>query len=208
MTAAALFERAPRVKPGSKKLPIKLALGRAALPTICRDLGYRRGAEIGVWRGAYSAAFMAANPRLELLCVDPWLSYPAWQDTKNSLQPDKQEAFMAAAYAQARARLAPLGCRIVRQFSVDAARDVPDRSLDFVYIDGNHVAAAVREDLEAWAPKVRRGGLVAGHDFRVFKHKPTIHVVEAVRAYTVDHGISPWYSLAADRTPSWLWVVR
>lgn len=192
----------------SRTLPVPLRIGRAALPTLCRAFGFTRGAEIGVWKGAYSASFCAASRSLHMLCVDPWLSYPAWLDTKNAMAPEQAAAFMDAAYQEARARLAPLNCTMVRQFSADAARDVPDRSLDFVYIDGNHVYNAVLEDVTLWAPKVRSGGFVAGHDYRAFVNKPTIHVIEAVQTYTKTHAIDPWFILAGDRTPSFLWVVR
>lgn len=192
----------------TESLPIRLAMGRAALPALCREAGFTRGAEIGVWKGAYSASFCEANPDLHMLCVDPWLSYPAWRDTKNEMPPDQAVRIMEDAYATARARLAPYRHTIARTFSTDAARDVADRSLDFIYIDGNHVEAAVYEDLTVWAPKVRAGGFVAGHDYRAFSNKPTIHVIEAVQRYTRDHAIAPWFVLAADRTPSFLWVVR
>jgi hypothetical protein len=189
-------------------LPIPLRIGRAALPALCRSLGFTRGAEIGVWKGAYSASFCEANPNLHMLCVDPWLSYPAWLDTKNSMPPDQAVRVMSDAYDIARARLSPFTCTIMRTFSEDAAKDVPDRSLDFVYIDGNHVEQAVYEDLTLWAPKVRSGGVVAGHDYRAFSNKPTIHVIEAVQRYTAEYAIDPWFITAGDRTPSFLWVVR
>lgn len=193
----------------SRQSPFTLArLGRKDLPTLARDLGFTRGAEIGVWKGAYSASFCEASPSLHMLCVDPWESYPAWLDTKNAMPVEEATAFMAESYRLARERLAPLNCTIVRKFSVDAAKDVPDRSLDFAYIDGNHVYDAVIEDLTAWAPKVRRGGFLAGHDYRVFANKPTIHVVDAVQHYTKAHRIDPWFVLAADRTPSFLWEVH
>lgn len=40
-----------------------------------------------------------------------------------------------------------------------------DASLDFVYIDAQHHYEAVREDLALWYPKLRVGGLFAGHDY-------------------------------------------
>lgn len=188
-------------------LPIKLPLSRMELPRICRDLGFTKGAEIGVWKGAYSAAFCDANPNLHMLCVDPWQSYPAWLDTKNSMPFEQASRLIASAHDEAVKRLSPLNCTIVREFSVKAAEGVEDQSLDFVYIDANHVYAAVLEDLAAWAPKVKSGGFVAGHDYRNFENKPTIHVIEAVNDYTTIHGIDPWFILAGDRTPSFLWVV-
>lgn len=181
-------------------------LSRADLPALCRELGFTKGAEIGVWRGAYSATFCEAG--MHMLCVDPWLSYPAWQDTKNSLAPAAQEQLMAESYRDAVARLTPLNATIARKFSAEAAADVPDGSLDLVYIDGNHVYDAVIQDLTLWSTKVRSGGIIAGHDFRIFANKPTIHVVAAVNDFTRASGIDPWFITAADRTPSFLWVQR
>lgn len=197
-----------RLIPPLHPLPRRLRMRRDDLPALCRALKFRQGAEIGVWKGAFSAAFCKAEPKLHMLCVDPWLSYPAWLDTKNAMPPEDGQRMIDEAYQKAVATLTPLNCTIVRKFSLDAAQDVPDRSLDFVFIDGNHVYDAVLADLTAWAPKVRTGGLVAGHDYRVFSNKPTIHVVEAVHAYTKRHAIDPWYITAGDRTPSFLWVVR
>lgn len=181
-------------------------VSRKHLPQLMRELGFTRGAEIGVWRGEYSARFCEASPSLHMLCVDPWASYQAWLDTKNEMPRAQAEAFIEEAYAMARSRLTPLNCTIVRAMSADAVRDVPDASLDFVYIDGNHVYDAVIEDLTLWSPKVRPGGLVMGHDYRVFTNKPTIHVVAAVNAFTKAHAIDPWFVLAYDKTPSFLWV--
>lgn len=188
--------------------PISLQMTRASLPSLCREFGFTKGAEIGVWKGAYAAAFCTQNPAMHMLCVDPWLSYPAWLDTKNEMPAEQAARFMEQSYRIARETLDPLHCTIMREFSVDAAASVPDESLDLVYIDANHVFDAVLEDLTFWVPKVRPGGIVAGHDFRHFQNKPTIHVIEAVREYVKDHAIDPWFITAADRTPSFLWVVN
>lgn len=188
-------------------LPIPLRLSRVQFPAILRRIGARRLCEVGVWKGAFSAHLAASVPGASLLAVDPWQSYPAWQDTKNSLPPAEQQAFMAGAHAEAVTRLGRYpNVTICRKFSTDAARDVADGSLDFVYIDANHVKAAVLEDLAAWVPKVRPGGIVAGHDYRAFSNKPTIEVIEAVQTYTQAAGIRPWFITARDKTPSWVWV--
>lgn len=42
-----------------------------------------------------------------------------------------------------------------------------DESVDFVYIDGAHNYASVLDDLRCWFPKVKVGGVIAGHDFNV-----------------------------------------
>ena len=87
-----------------------------------------------------------------------------------------------------------------------APADVPDGSLDFVYIDANHEQTFVTQDLRAWHPKVRAGGIMSGHDYIVKPGRPYIQVKPAVNAYAAAHGIAPWVVIAAERTPSWMWV--
>lgn len=38
-----------------------------------------------------------------------------------------------------------------------------DGTFDFIYVDARHDRLGVLEDLQAWWPKLRRGGLMAGH---------------------------------------------
>jgi predicted O-methyltransferase YrrM len=66
----------------------------------------------------------------------------------------------------ARTKLAPFGQRsvLIKDFSAPAAQQFADNSLDFVFIDAIHTYEAVSEDLQAWVPKVRVGGLIMGHD--------------------------------------------
>lgn len=201
---ASIFTGSP-----SATQPITLPdIGRAQLPSLFREAGYTTGAEIGVWQGAFSALLCQANPDLSLLCVDPWEPHEEWLSTKPHLSTPAARAFMAESYAIAKTTLAPYRCEIRRAYSVDAAKDVADQSLDFVYIDGSHQYDAVMADLEAWVPKVRSGGVVSGHDYRRFPNKPGIHVVDAVNDYTTAHQIAPWFVLAAQKTPSFAWVVR
>ena len=55
--------------------------------------------------------------------------------------------------------------RMVRDFSVNAAKQFKDESLDWVFIDANHSFDAVTEDMDAWFPKLKKGGLFSGHDY-------------------------------------------
>lgn len=54
--------------------------------------------------------------------------------------------------------------------SVDAAATYADASLDFVFIDAAHEYEDVIADLQAWLPKVKSGGIFAGHDI----HHPPV----------------------------------
>lgn len=53
---------------------------------------------------------------------------------------------------------------ILRGISWDQAVNVPDESLDCVYIDCCHTYECVKRDLAAWIPKVKKGGVISGHD--------------------------------------------
>jgi len=54
--------------------------------------------------------------------------------------------------------------RIIHLDSVIASKLFRNESLDFVYIDANHSYKYVREDIKAWLPKVKNGGVLCGHD--------------------------------------------
>ena len=73
----------------------------------------------------------------------------------------------------------------VHAASVDAAKRFADKSVDFVFIDADHSAKAVYEDLQAWVPKVRPGGVLAGHDYGSHRHygvKPAVDFFFAQRS--------------------------
>jgi cephalosporin hydroxylase len=49
--------------------------------------------------------------------------------------------------------------------SVFASTLYKDKSLDFVFIDADHKYEGVLADITAWLPKIRDGGIIAGHDY-------------------------------------------
>lgn len=181
---------------------ITKAAGRADLCRLFAERGYQRGAEIGVWAGEFSEAICLAVPGVQLLCVDPWRAYKTYNEKKNN------QARLDGAYEDAKTRLHPYHCTFKRMTSLEAADSVRDGWLDFVYIDGNHQEPFISQDLAAWAPKVRSGGIVAGHDYHAAPKKPFLQQVKpAVDAFTKAREIAPWYVLAGDKAPSYFWVV-
>ena len=174
--------------------------GRRELLQVFSAYGFTTGAEVGVWRGGFSEAMCKALPGLQLRCVDAWGGDPTYHESKAA-------ASWGKIRLEAERRLSPFGCVIDARCSVEAAADVADRSLDFVYVDANHSREAVYVDLMAWAPKVRVGGVVAGHDYRDFPTRPTIQVKVAVDAFVRDHQITEWAVLSREQNPSFFWVV-
>lgn len=58
---------------------------------------------------------------------------------------------------------------IIRKTSVQAAKQFKNGSLDFVFIDGSHDTDSVCADIDAWLPKVKAGGIIAGHDYKTHR---------------------------------------
>ena len=119
------------------------------------------GVEVGVQQGAFSAILLSGWQGSHLISVDPWA-----EDTTEGYV-DIANLPQNGYYQLTQARLRPFGRRssIWRTTSVEAAKLVPNFSLDFVYLDARHDYASVLEDLDAWIEKVRPGGIIAGHDY-------------------------------------------
>lgn len=193
----------------SERSPIEIPnTDRAQLARLFYLLGFTKGVEVGVEQGLYSETLCRENPLLQLSCVDAWQAYRGYRDHVDQAKLDR---FFAAA----RERLAPYRATVIRKFSLDAVSDFKDGELDFVYLDGNHRFECVVADIAAWSRKVRRGGIIAGHDFVKYKLPNLIHVVQAVKAYTDSYEIHPWFVLgsqakvpgeARDTARSWFWV--
>ena len=115
------------------------------------------GAEIGVQYGYFSSK-IAEFYTGKLLCIDLWGDENTYEIAKKALSdPEK--------------------FKLYRADSLTIAEFVPDNSLDFGYIDANHHYKEVLADIEAWYPKVRSGGILAGHDYVKYQD---IEVIEAV----------------------------
>lgn len=52
---------------------------------------------------------------------------------------------------------------VLRMPSLEAVLQIPDKSVDMIFIDAIHTA--VGEDIDAWLCKMKPGGIVSGHDY-------------------------------------------
>lgn len=124
-------------------------------------------AEVGTHRGDFAAVLLATWPG-KLICIDPWADLPGYEDQAHTLQvalgggPTREDD-----YREARRRLGAFGERawLLRTTSAEAAKAIPDASLDFAYLDGDHRREMVELDLQLWWPRLRPGGVLAGHDW-------------------------------------------
>lgn len=169
---------------------------RDDLPEFLAKNGFLKGAEIGVDRGAYSEKLCQAG--LTLYSIDPWIVFRG-----NGIDPRKKE-HLEYLYEKTKKRLAPYNCTIIRKTSQEAAKDIPKRSLDFVYIDGDHEFGSVAMDLQIWSDKVRKGGVIAGHDY-YSTNRGMRGVRYAVDAFCENSDVYDFYVLAGrDESLSYL----
>jgi hypothetical protein len=133
---------------------------RNEIPALLNSLGLLGvGVEIGVGVGGFSSYLLHRTGLAKLYSVDPWTeTEPGLPEGMSSL-----ECFEACVHELW--KYYPRSV-LLRMTSADAAPLFPSESLDFVYIDGNHEFCAVVNDLHAWWPKVRCGGILSGHDYR------------------------------------------
>lgn len=185
---------------------------RSNLPEFCVEMGYKVGAEVGVYKGAFTEKFCKAG--LKMYAIDPWIGFSGQGRTQ---QVQDRQDFL---YGHTQRTLAPYkDCTIIRATSMDGLKQFKDGSLDFVYIDGDHSFRYFAEDIVEWSKKVRVGGMVAGHDYFVTNPKNTnivVQVAPVVDAYMKVFEIRNFYLFGEivnapdkdDRYPSWMYLKK
>jgi hypothetical protein len=193
---------------GRRKSPIGVFYTRwYEFPRLIRELGFTKGAEVGVGRGSFTRNIIGRNPQLKLFAVDAWKLYKDYDG-----YPYINQAKLDAYYQKAKGILKPYNVKFVKDFSKDAVRKFANGSLDFVYIDANNRYEYSAEDIKAWSKKVKKGGLIAGNNYcngltSDFGGMQTYYgVKKAVDEWVKKNQIRHLFTLAKDRSPSWMFV--
>lgn len=123
--------------------------------------------EVGVWFGK-SIVYLAQKIKeldkdIKIYAVD------TWEGTKNeSMLMDIVKQFNGNIYQEFLNNIKDCNVStiipIVKE-SKEAAKDFPDNSLDFVFLDADHSYEAVIGDINTWYPKIKNGGIISGHDY-------------------------------------------
>jgi len=135
--------------------------------------------EVGVWQGK-SAVYMAveiinSGKKIKFDCVDswefediPWDDYGnIWTIFQNNIEPVKNII------------------NPIKSISWEGSKYYDDESLDFVFIDASHDYESVKKDLHSWYPKIKKGGIISGHDY----DSPTVS--QAVNEYLSSIVVKP-----------------
>lgn len=119
------------------------------------------GLEVGVQSGNYAAKILEYS-ELHLIVLDAWRELEDYPDKAN-VPTDYHLMLMNNALKT----LHPYEGRftLMRELSEVACHFFKDELFDFIYIDANHFEDMVYMDLVHWFPKVKKGGIFAGHDY-------------------------------------------
>lgn len=168
---------------------------REDLPELFTQLGFKVGAEIGVSWGQNIVNYAQAG--LKVYGVDPWQDSIYNEYRKIISIPGEHSGSFEDVYRYAIERTAPFpNISLIRKTSLEASMDFDKRSLDFVYIDGNHNFGFVAMDLMLWADKVKKGGIIAGHDYYSTQRARSLrHVGNVVDAFAKSYDFENFWVL-------------
>lgn len=151
--------------------------------------------EIGTWKGR-SASYMGveicnSSKNIKFYCVDPWTgeakigaSFFECEEVRNK-----------TLYEHFLQNIEPVKDYInpVRMLSIEGSRKFLDNSISFAFIDASHDYQSVKEDIEAWYPKIAIGGTLAGHDYNLIGVKKAVdEFVQNNNLSLIDIGQSSW----------------
>lgn len=144
------------------------------------------GAEIGVWKGEFSYHILqSCKPKL-LYLIDSWIEYPTAYGVL-------KEADVKIGAADERYNLVlekfdhnikDGRVKVIRANTEVGVTNIPDHSLDWVYVDAGHTYLDVKNDLNCILPKMKKGSFIMGDDYNPNAWKG---VVQAVNEFIGEH---------------------
>lgn len=181
------FEKA-KTEPLESPAKAFVGMKKKDIPSILSRLGFKAICEVGVFKGENFRNLLLSNPT-EAVAVD------LWKDSTIDIS-ESQRALNEMWEGMLRLAAEKPCMKVLRKASVDAAKLFDDWHFDFVYIDADHAYEGVKADIEAWWPKVRKGGILAGHDYMAYTlytdtQSIKFGVIEAVNEFSNRNGLKP-----------------
>lgn len=131
--------------------------------TILKAAKVKTMAEVGIWKGEFARAILRRCRLVKrYYMIDPWAHLPDWNKPWNLDQAALDEVYEEA---MKNTRFASSRRIVLRGRTKEVIDCIPDRSLDFAYIDGDHTLRGITIDLVKLLPKIKKGGLIGGDDF-------------------------------------------
>ena len=136
---------------------------REDIPSFLQESGMKVGAELGVQRGIFSLHTLLNWPSCtKYVLVDLWSQHSNYEDLANvdTAQQGNITQQMLTSLKRFQDKI-----EICRNHTTACATQYPDNFFDYIYVDARHDYKGVSEDLVAWWPKLKDGGVFAGHDY-------------------------------------------
>jgi len=137
--------------------------------------------EVGSWFGkstAYMGAQIKKNDKnIRFYAVDTWEGAGESETQKKIVSSHGGNIFPAFWQNMVNSKLEDVILPL-QITSEKASLLFDDETLDFVFIDASHVYDEVIKDISCWHPKIKKGGIIAGHDFT-----PRFDVPDAVQDF-------------------------
>lgn len=158
-----LFNREKIVGNHTSIVPINLVSAPGLLKYV-EELGTNLvGCELGVSQAFTLRYFLDSTKNIKkIYAVDAWKAYMDWHVFHPQEEVDgwKRDAFSLMADHMDR-------IQILEMDTAQASKMIPDNSLDYIFIDGDHSFAAASRDMRNYWRKVKSGGIFAGHDWQL-----------------------------------------
>jgi len=132
---------------------------RDNISRILNDKEYKLGIEVGTFVGEFSKTILSTWNGI-LYCLDVWRGMDDYKDSSNISDPIKTISLVLDNVKGYEDR-----CVLIRTTSKYGSTMFPDEYFDFIYIDANHKYKYVKEDISCWYPKIKKGGMMSGHDY-------------------------------------------
>jgi hypothetical protein len=135
---------------------------------FAEQYGWKLGVELGVRAGA-NVKYLLENTELEVVGVDLMQVQPGHNAPG-------EEDYAHWPWEEYNHQVDMLVNRFPERFTMwrmdttEVSQLYPDRHFDFVFIDADHSYTGVLNDIRHWAPKVKMGGIVMGHDIDRGEH--------------------------------------
>lgn len=144
-------------------------------------------AEIGVLEGAFARQILNRCKPEKLYLIDCYQHQTdsSYQNDKSNAPQDQQDALYQKVSQAFANEIISGQVDLIREYSHVAAKQIPDGSLDWVYIDANHSYDALLNDLKLYSEKLTDSGYILGHDFtnNPMAQRQGFSVVEAVNQF-------------------------
>ena len=119
--------------------------------------------EIGVFRGEFAERILRESESLKTYhMIDSWKNLEAWNKPANKDNETFERYYLETLD---RTDFAVNIRNILRGKTTEVIGEIPDESIDFAYIDGDHTLKGITIDLVSVYPKIRDNGWIAGDDF-------------------------------------------